>query len=222
MTTQKQVVYQGALLAAIVAFIAALVMGFGVAVPDDISGFQMSQYPGPLADFLAPINRYPELVLRFFSADTLFVISYTVVFVGLFTFTSGQARPLALLGLGAGLLTALFDASENGFYIVYATSVRNGADLIDPAYTLLIMLTYLKWMAAFVTFAAFGLAWPRDRLLNWVIAVLMLSFPLIGALGIALPGILFELRGLYFLIGFPLFAVTFWRQLHSIPAAETV
>lgn len=212
---QTRAIYQGALLAALVAFVATLIMGFGVAVPGDIGGFQMSQYPGPLADFLAPINRYPELVLRFFSADTLFIISYTVVFVGLYAFSAERARPFALLGLGAGLLTAVFDATENGFYIVYATSALNGAEIVDPAYTLLIMLTYLKWMAAFVTFAAFGLAWPRDGVLNWVIAVLMLSFPLIGVLGIAFPGILLELRGLYFLIGFPLFAVTFWHQLRG-------
>jgi hypothetical protein len=212
---QKQAIYQGALFAALVAFVATLIMGFGVAVPDDISGFQMSQYPGPIAEFLAPINRYPELVLRFFSADTLFVISYSAVFVGLYAFTAERARPFALLGLGAGLLTALFDAAENGFYIVYATSVLNGAELTDPAYTMLIMLTNLKWMAAFVTFFAFGLAWPREGVLNWIIAVLMLSFPIIGVLGIAFPGVLFELRGLYFLLGFPLFALTFWRQLRA-------
>ena len=91
----------------------------------------------------------------------------------------------------------------------------NGAELTDPAYTMLIMLTNLKWMAAFVTFFAFGLAWPRDGVLNWIIAVLMLSFPIVGVLGIAFPGVLFELRGLYFLLGFPLFALTFWRQLRA-------
>lgn len=213
--TAHRFLYQATLLAALVAFVATILMGFGVPAPDDIGGFQMSQYPGPLSEFLAPITRYPELVLRFFSADTLFVISYTVVFVGLAVFTAQTARPLAWLGLGAGLLTAAFDATENGFYIVYATSVLNGAEITDPAYTVLIMLTYLKWMAAFVAFAAFGLAWPRDGVLNWVIAALMVSFPLVGVLGIAFGGVLFELRGLYFLIGFPLFALTFWRQLRG-------
>ena len=38
----------------------------------------------------------------------------------------------------------------------------------------------------------------------------MLLFPLVGVLGVALPGLI-AFRGLFFLVGMPLFAVLFWR-----------
>ena len=176
--------------------------------------FSNESISGPLADFLAPINRYPELVLRFFGR---YAVRHQLRsrFVGSVHIHVRASASFAMLGLGAGLLTALFDASENGFYIVYATSVRNGADLIDPAYTLLIMLTYLEngWRHSWI----FACIWSGvAALISYQLGLrlLMLSFPLGWCAGHRVSHF-FELRGLYFLIGFPTLPLPFWRQLRG-------
>ena len=57
---------------------------------------------------------------------------------------------------------------------------------------------------------AFGSSMPAI----WVISSLMLLFPLIGALGVAAPGLV-ALRGLFFLVGMPLFAWHFWKRAQA-------
>jgi len=58
------------------------------------------------------------------------------------------------------------------------------------------------------------MAFPRQNWLGWVISVLMLAFPLVGVLGIISP-LFYELRGLFFLIGMPLFCGYFWLRARS-------
>ncbi len=208
---ERKPVFQAATIAAIIAFLCALLMGFGVRPPDPTLSLQPSVPPAPLAQFVRPTNEVPDLALRYFAADSLFVLSYLVVFVGLHTVVVYRGRVLAWIGLGAGVLTALFDAAENAFFITYALLALVGVPLKDPDLPLIYILGQLKWMGAFAAFYAFGLAWPRDGWLNRVIAGLMLLFVLVGIVGVAMPGLV-ALRGVFFLIGMPLFAWYFWRQ----------
>jgi len=204
-------VFRAAALAAIVAFFAVLVMGFGVQIPEAGVELQPSLSFGTAQDFVYPTNTYPELALRFFAADSLFILSYLMVFVGLFTLVKPRSLPFAAIGLGAGILTALFDAAENAFFITYAASALNGVLVSDPAIPLIYILANLKWMSAFATLYAFGLVWPRENLLEWFLSGLMLLFPLVGVLGVSTPDLV-PLRGLFFLFGMPLFALFFWRK----------
>jgi hypothetical protein len=192
------------------AFLAVLVMGFGVATPEGVI-LQPSHPPAAPADFVRASNDYPELALRYFAADSLFVLSYLMVFAGLYAATAGHARPLAVVGMAAGALAALFDASENAFFITAALLAQAGEPLVAPTGPLLFIMANLKWAAAFATLYAFGLVFPRREWLGWLISGLMLLFPLVGVLGIAIPA-LDALRGLFFLVGMPLFALFFWRE----------
>ncbi len=210
----RKVVYQASMLAAIVAFACALLLGFVFRAPDPSVSLQPVQ-PGPLEDFLKPINDYPDLMLRAFASDSLFVISYLMVFVGLHASVAERARTLAAVGLGAGILTAIFDATENAYFVTYALSTLNGAPVTQPELPAIYIIANLKWMAAFTTLAAFGLAWPREDGLGRLMSVLMLIFPLFGALSVAVPG-LAPFRGVFFLIGMPLFAWHFYRQARAV------
>lgn len=158
-----------------------------------------------------------EPALPYFAADTLFVLGYTLVFAGLYTVTAPRAPVFAALGLGAGVLTALLDTAENALFIVYALHERAGAGAADPALTLLYALTTLKWAAAFATLFTFGLVYPRAGGRERAIAALMLLFALVGVVGVALPGAI-ALRGLFFLVGMPLFAWDFWARARREPA----
>jgi hypothetical protein len=210
----SNVVFRAAFLAALVAFVCAIVMGFGVRPPAGIDSLQPSQPSGPASDFVRPINEVPKLVLRFFAADSLFVLSYLMLFVGLYATVLDRSRVFARIGLGAGILAAFFDVTENALFITYALLALNGVPLTDPALPWIYVIANLKWMAAFATLYAFGLVWPRDTWLGWLLTILMLLFPIVGVLGVALPEWV-DVRGLFFLIGMPLFAWHFWRETRT-------
>jgi hypothetical protein len=189
-------------------------MGFVFRPPAGIESLQPSLPPGPVCEFVQPINEYPELTLRFFAADSLFVLSYLMLFVGLYASVAKRSRTFAQVGLAAGVLAALLDAAENAYFITYALLALNDVPLSEPALPLIYVLANLKWMAAFGTLYAFGLVWRRDNRLGWAISVLLLLFPLVGALGVAWPDLV-VVRGLFFLVGLPLFAWHFWQELRK-------
>jgi hypothetical protein len=206
----KKLVLQAAAIAAVVAFIAVLAQAAaGFSLPPGVQ--VQPAFPVPLEQFVRASNEYPDTALGFFGADSLFVLSYLLVFVGLYAVTSERARPFALVGLGAGIFTALMDATENAFFITYALGAKNGIPLTTPDLPLVYILANLKWMGAFATLYAFGLAFPRRGWLSWLISGLMLLFPLIGVVGISNPSLILA-RGLFFLIGMPLFAIYFWQR----------
>lgn len=207
---ERRVTFQAAMLAAIVAFVCAVLIGFVFRAPDPAVSLQPSQ-PVPLSDFVRPVNEYPTEMLRFFATDSLFVLSYLIVFVGLYTATSDRAPALARIGLGAGILAAALDATENAYFITYALASLKGVPLTDPDLSAVFIFANLKWMAAFATLLAFGLAWPRSDWLGQATAGLMLLFPLVGVIGVAAPGLV-AVRGLFFFVGMPLFAWHFWRM----------
>lgn len=210
----KKVVFQAAALAAVVAFIAVIFQAIaGTSLPN---GIQVQPgIPVPVEDFVRASNEYPDTALGFFGADSLFVLSYLLVFVGLYSLAAETARPFAVIGLGAGVLTAIFDATENAFFITYALGAKAGLPLTNPDLPILYILTNLKWMAAFATLYAFALVFPRRNWLDWGLVGLMFLFPLVGVLGVANPGLIL-VRGLFFLVGMPLFAFYFWRCARDV------
>jgi hypothetical protein len=211
-----RITFQAASIASLVAFCCTLVMGFGVRPPDGAPGLQPTHPTGPVCEFVKPSNEYPDKVLIFFTADSLFVLSYTTAFVGLYTVVSARSRLLASIGLGAGLISALLDATENAFLITYALQARNGAPLTEPALPAIYVLANLKWMAGFCIFYAFGLIWPRENWLGWLLSALMLLFPLVGVLSIYWQALV-NIRGVFLLLGMPLFAYDFWRRARITP-----
>lgn len=210
----KKVVFQAAALAALVAFIAVIVQAIaGTSLPD---GIQVQPgIPVPVEDFVRATNQYPDTALGFFGADSLFVLSYLLVFVGLYSLVAETARPFAVIGLGAGVLTAIFDATENAFFITYALGAKAGLPLTNPDLPILYILTNLKWMAAFATLYTFAVVFPRRNWLDRALVGLMVLFPLVGVLGVANPGLIL-VRGLFFLVGMPLFAFYFWRYARDV------
>lgn len=213
---EKRMTFQAAAFAALVAFVCILIMGFGTPVPAGTS-LQPSVPPSRPADFVRATNEFPKMALRFFAADSLFVLSYVIVFIGLYGVTAERAPVLATIGLGAGIVAALLDAAENAFFITYALLALEGVQLVEPAVLLIAVLANLKWMGAFAALYAFGLIWPRTKWLDSIVAGLMLLFPLVGVLGVASPALI-AWRGLFFLVGMPLFAWSFWLRLHQTTA----
>ena len=198
--------------AALLAFIGLIIILLNAFFPDASIQVQPSTPSGPVSEFVRATNLYPQQVLRAFAGDSLFILGYAVVFIGLHAVTAPQSRPLALLGLNASLLAASLDAGENAFFITYALLAQSGVPLTEPDLPLIYIFANLKWMTAFAGVLAFALAFPRKSGLEWIIFVLLLSFPLVGVAGFAFPA-LEPLRLLPFLIGMPLLAFYFWKRL---------
>jgi hypothetical protein len=194
--------------AAVAAFVAlASIIGMMVATSGLPAGVTVQPYGIDSAQVLSTMTSYTDSTLLFFSSDTLFPISYALVFVGIYAITAERARPLALVGIGTGILTALFDVSENALFITYALMIRSGATVAADVVSIYV-LTTLKWTMAFATFYSFGLAFPRGRWFEWLITALMLIFPLWGAATTALPDLI-PTRGLFMLGGMLLLGVYF-------------
>ncbi len=209
----KKVVFQAAMIAALMAFVAVIGMLIaGTSLPD---GVQLQPVePLSLSEFFEAAEEHPDVTLGYFGADTLFVLSYLMVFAGLYVVTSERSRVFAVIGLCAGALAAFFDATENAQFIFHALAIQNqvpAGDLPAPDLLLFFTLTNLKWMAAFATLYAFGLIFPRRNWLEWAIMALMLIFPLVGILGIANSSLLI-VRSLLMAVGMPLFAWYFWQR----------
>ncbi len=205
---ERRIVLRAAAVAAIIAFVAIFIMAVGIPIPEAV---RLQPGPGPVTEFTLASNEYTDEALAFYAADSLFVLSYLVVFAGLYELMKGRGRVLAAIALGAGILTGLFDAVENAHFIIYALLVKNGASIVDPAVVLIGVLGNLKWMASFATLYIFGLIFPTEGWFNRFLIGLMLLFPLIGVLGVAFPALV-DLRGLFFLLGMPLFAILFWQE----------
>lgn len=209
-----KITYQAAAFAALFAFVGIILQLVSTfSLPE---GMLAQPYGVDAEAFVAAFNADPRGVLLFFAGDTLFPASYLIVFVGLYLRVRDRAKLLGLLGLGFGLLTGLLDFTENGAYIAYALLADSGTLLSDPAIVLIYAIATMKWTAAMVTLYAFGLAFPRGNAFEWVMVVLMMAFLLFGVLSTALPDLL-PFRGLFFLIGMPIFAGYFWLLQRQLP-----
>ncbi len=209
----KKVVFQAAMIAALVAFVAVIGMLIaGTSLPDGVQVQPVE--PLPLSELFDAAEQHPGVTLGYFGADTLFVLSYLMVYAGLHVVTSDRSRVFAVIGLCAGGLAAFFDATENAQFIFHALVTQHqvpAGDLAAPSLMLFFTLTNLKWMAAFATLYAFGLIFPRRNWLEWAITALMLIFPVVGILGIANSSLLI-VRSLLMAVGMPLFAWYFWQR----------
>lgn len=179
------------------------------------SGLSPQPYAVDSAMFRAPLTEHTDAVLLFFVGDTLLPIAYALVFVGLYVVTAKQARPFARVGLGAGLGLALFDVTENAIFISYALMAQQGIDIGELPIPLFYAVTTLKWTLSFACLLSFGLVFPRRTALEKVMRLLMLVYPVVGALGVSNADMR-NLRGPFLLLGMIFFAFYFGIQWHAI------
>jgi hypothetical protein len=150
----------------------------------ELSYFQPSETPGATQDFTAPTNERSGAAVAYFTLDTAFVISFTLVFVGLYTLTKNVAPDFSRFALGAGIFTGVVDAIENALYWVYAMRAEAGQALTDPALELVATMTNLKLVGFFATYLTFALILPRTNRIAWLATLVMLLPPTIGLLSL--------------------------------------
>jgi hypothetical protein len=196
-------------LAALIALMGVLgQLGALSGIPADVQ--LQPSIPVPVDEFLRGSREFSRQSLMFFASDSVFVMGYLLVFTGLYVVTAERAMPFAKMALGLGIATGVFDTLENTVFITYSLGANEGFPLDSAALPLIFIVTNLKWIAAFGTLLTFGLIFPRRDMFTWVISALMVVFTVVGVAGIALPDLI-AWRGLFFLVGMPLFAWFFWQ-----------
>lgn len=211
---ETKTVLKASFAAALVAFACSIFMAICKYFPEEAT-LQTSHTVTTVSEFMKPLITSPNRVLWFFAADSLLVLSYLMVFIGLYTIVRERSRVFALMGLGAGILAGLLDLIENSFFIIYASMSLKNFLLPEPELPLIYIVANLKMMGALAVFFAFGLVWPRKDWFGKIISVFMFLFVLFGVLRIVIP--IFEKITVSFLaFGFPLFAWYFWRHAKKL------
>ncbi|MBI4674794.1 MAG: hypothetical protein HY741_24375 [Chloroflexi bacterium] len=167
---------------AIGAFVAAgfLVVQFaiGSTLGSDLILLESSFDVARVAAFL---QAHAATLTQLMVADDLFVIGYSVSFVGIALYLAPRNRLLALVGLGLALLTSATDFTENSLTIALTRLATQGATLQADWLLVLQILGQLKylWIFAGGTLSAIGI-W-NERRMNRAVAILFWLFPLVGA-----------------------------------------
>ena len=210
---EKKKIFILAFIASLAALLSIVYIGFGIPVPDSIVSLQPTDTALPVVEFLKPINEAPELMLRFFTADSFLILSGILLYLGMYSIVAERSRLVAGVGLGIGLLTILLDCSENAFFISYAQQSIRGVHLA-PALSLIYIIAHLKAMGSYGGFLIFGLAWPRETKLDWTLSSLMVLYSITGVLSLVIPGVLF-VRGIILLFCMAFFAFYFAMCLRT-------
>lgn len=159
-----------------------------------------------------------ELIRTALVLDGFFLISYTLVFLGLFAVARREAPLLAAVALGFALLTTLGDIAENGFQLLTAWDQSVG---IAPTWEAVQHAWYAAWvtdLADALALVLFASALPRRGRLEWAITVLLLALAACGLLQYQWSACA-TLRFLLFILGMIVIAVYFRQQLKKRPAA---
>jgi hypothetical protein len=184
--------------------------GIGLALVSRGADLQLSDAVESQERLRAMVAGHPQLLLKAMAWDGLFVTGYVVVFCALFALTRRNGRLVAALGLLLCLVAGACDMVENALYVVYALGALHHA-AVAPDVPVHYYLSALKWSSAFAGIGVLALVFPRrdslDRAASWA----MISFPVLGGLSTAYPS-LAPLRGLFFLIGMPVFAWLFFSR----------
>lgn len=179
-------------------------------VPAGVS-FQPSESPVPLAEFVRPTNEHPRAALCFFTADSMLLIGYVAVFLGLYASSSQRAPRLAALGLATGIIMAAADAAENAIYMKHALGVLRGWKLVNPDTTMLYRITGVKEASSWAAFLVFGLVTPATGFPGRLASRLLLLTPLVGLFSLIRPALV-PARGWAVVAPMPFLAVWLWRQ----------
>jgi len=183
----NRAIYQ---VAAILALTCIAIMAFAFGSPYAVQTLQPTLPDAHNADFYYATLNNPRSVLAFMAIDTLFIFSYFIVFVGLYESTKLHGRLLASIALGFGLAAGVFDMLENSYLTSYALQGLYDHKLGEPALPLIYVLASMKWLSVFFTIFLYALLWERDSVYNRILSALMLAFPLLGVLSIAIPELL--------------------------------
>ena len=169
----------GALGSFAAAVLLALQFGIAAGLGSDLILLETSLDAARVTAFL---QTHAATVINLMIADNLFVVAYTLSFVGLTLYAVTRQRLFAVTALVFALLTSASDITENALTISMARAAMGGVALETNWLMVLQILAQWKWMWIYVGVTLFAVTlWDNSRGAR-VVAILFLIFPLIGVM----------------------------------------
>jgi hypothetical protein len=203
----------GALGSLVAAGLLGVQIAMGVGLGSDLMLLETSLDIARVAAFL---QTHAATLTSLIAVDDLFVVAYSVGFVGIALYLAPRNRLFALVGLGFALLTSASDFTENSLTIALTRAATDGVPLQMEWLIALQVLSQLKylWIFAGGTLFAIGI-WDKP-IMRRALAVLFWLFPLIGALAmVSVTGAL--LRIVWMLVLLLAGAYFLWRVADKNP-----
>jgi hypothetical protein len=168
-------------------FLAALILTVMVAVVLS-AGSDSSQLLQPTdGDIVSGLmDRHSGMVQANVILDDLFIVAYTMAFLGLAALVWIRSRWLAGVAVLFALATAVLDFSENARLLAMAQGVGGTANFTDAALRELHIMTQLKYSCSHLATFLLGLSLPKRDWLSRTVAVLLFLFPVISTLAFVL------------------------------------
>jgi hypothetical protein len=202
---------------ALSSLIAAGLLGVQIAIGAGLGSDLMLLETSPeMARVAAYLQTHAATLTQLMAVDDLFVVAYSVGFVGIALYLTPRNRLFALVGLGFALLTSASDFTENSLTIVLTRAATGGVSLQMEWLMALQVLTQLKylWIFAGGTLFAIGI-WDKP-IMHRALAVLFCLFPVIGAL--AMVSVTGALLRILWMLGLLLAGAYFlWRAAEKNP-----
>jgi hypothetical protein len=143
--------------------------------------------------------------------DDLFVIAYTLAFLGVATLAREKSALLARVGLVFALGTAALDFIENASTLAFVQAAGAGVALDATQALLLTFLNQVKFLSIFLAAPLFAIGVWSAAKLNRALSVLFVLFPIVGVLSFVNPlALIATLVWMFALLA--LGAVVLWRK----------
>lgn len=190
------------------ALLVVAMLAIGLGIGSDLATLEQPTTP---AQFGAMADRYAGAIQAMMVVDNLFVVAYVTAFVGLAALVRPRAPLAATTGLGFALLTALLDFTENSLTLHLVQGYLKGLGIEPGHLVLLSIVGQVKFLSVYPAVALFASGLWEPRLLNRVMVVLSLIFPLIGVLAMV-SAVAAALRVLWMIPLLVCGALLLWRQ----------
>jgi hypothetical protein len=183
MTERQYIMRWGGVCGIGAALILTAMAAAGLAAGPNSAQLLQPTEPSLVADLMA---EYGGIVQTSVVLDDLFVLAYTGAFLGLAAMAWPRSRWLAGIAMVFALATAVLDFAENAWLLSMAQGVGGDASLTESALQELHVLTQLKYSCSHLATFLFALTLPRRGLLSWIVAILLLLFPVVSTLAFVL------------------------------------
>ncbi|MHA2504728.1 MAG: hypothetical protein ACXAE3_17905, partial [Candidatus Kariarchaeaceae archaeon] len=106
--------------------------------------------PSDIATFISTVEAVSDEILVFIALDSVFIVGYTSLFIGLYIIIRDLADPLSTIALIAGISVGLLDVVENALIFTLVHGIEAGWEPQTQAIGMLFFLNMVIDLMSYV------------------------------------------------------------------------
>lgn len=181
--------------------------------PSELGSIDRAQSIGELVIIL---TQYPNEALTILVLDTIFIVGYLSLFIGLYMMSRDFADLLPKLALVLGVMVGLLDLVENALLITIIQGFSQGwqpdLDYFRSIFILNSVIDVFSYSTALI-FALIFVVIYRPWHKKFILGLLLLIYTIIGLSSVIFPGLLI-VRAILFIIGMAYGTVIIGQEEH--------